>query len=43
MGIFYLFFWQELDKITSDKKKCARGKLVGVEEEKIEKSYKLKV
>ena len=27
-GIFYLFFWQELDKITRDKKDAqARGKL----------------
>ena len=34
----FIFFWQELDKIT-----CARGKLVGVEREKIEKNYKLKV
>ena len=27
-GIFYLFFWQELDKITSDKRDAqARSKL----------------
>ena len=40
---FLSFFLARIGQNHKRQKRCAGGKLVGVEEEKIEKSYKLKV
>ena len=42
-GNYYFFFLTRLRKKRLRQKRCARGKLVGVEEEIFWKSYKLKV